>query len=367
MDNPQLDLPGALQSGAADGWDDPSGQLVASEFFEAAITDYTITADGAGFAFAGQSAATLRGLRVSAESSGFTYAGQDAVLTFGEDTTFDGAYNALNNFCVNGGPVNGGAELWAFADPGQFQSIGQAANTLYNRRVVASAGSYALVGQSANALYGRLLGAASSGFTLTGGAASLLRGYRAAADTGVFALALTPAGLLYTRIMQSAGAGLALTGYDAATLYGRAISPANPGAYTYAGGDADLIKVSGIIFEVDGGDYALIGDEAQLLRSYLIAADDYGIYQITDQDAGFIRDYRLHQQAGEYVFAGDDSALFTDVFNPVWQRIFYVPSEARSLSVAAENSAQSVNMDLSRIFKVSKESRGFMVPAERGQ
>ena len=343
VDYPERDLPRAL-TGGSDLWDEPAGQIVASEFFSEPLS-YALAAD----------------------ASSFALAGQDAGLTYAVPSTFDGAYNAMCNFCVNGGVLNGAAERWTYAEAGQYQETGFAAGTFYGRRVAAGAAAYTLAGQSANTLYGRLIGASAAGFTLTGFAANTLRGYRAAADAGAFTLALTPAGLLYTRIMQAAGTTLALTGYDAATLYGRAISPANAGAYAYAGGDADLIKVSGIIFDVTGGSYDFTGGDAQVLRGYL-AHGDKGDYQLnTDFDAGFIRDYRLHPEEGEYFLDAQDANLYIDVFSPLLQRIFYVKADDRGLAVSAEKELQSVTIGLDRLFMVGKESRGFTVPAERGQ
>ena len=294
----------------------------------------------------------------------FAVSGYDGVVVGGDATLRYGAcYNGLNNFCINGGQLNGAAERWAYAETGQYQETVFAAGTLYGRRVAADAAAYTLAGQSANTLYGRLVGASAAGFTLTGFAANTLRGYRAAADTGAFTLALTPAGLLYTRIMQAAGTTLALTGYDAATLYGRAISPADPGAYAYAGGDADLIKVSGITFDVDGGIFAFTGGDAQVLRGYLAAADQ-GDYQATGQDAGFIRDYRLHQDPGAYTLAGFDAELSTDVFTTTLQRLFKVVFDNRTLDVGAREAPQLLTGK--RILNVNREARVFVVPANRG-
>lgn len=339
VDYPERDLPRAL-TGGSDLWDEPAGQIVASEFFSEPLS-YALAAD----------------------ASFFALAGQDAGLTYAVPSTFDGAYNAMCNFCVNGGVLNGAAERWTYAEAGQYQETGFAAGTFYGRRVAAGAAAYTLAGQSANTLYGRLIGASAAGFTLTGFAANTLRGYRAAADAGAFALALTPAGLLYTRIMQAAGTTLALTGYDAATLYGRAISPANAGAYAYAGGDADLIKVSGITFDVDGGIFAFAGGDSQVVRGYLLTAEP-GDYLLAGDDAGSIRDYRLHQDPGAYTLAGFDAYLSTDVFTTTLQRLFKVVFDNRTLEVGAREAPQLVTGK--RILNVNREARVFVVPANRG-
>ena len=85
MDQPQLDLPRAL-TGGSDRWDELAGQLVAAEFFEAALPTIagTLAATEAGadsFAAAGTVGSTgITGALAASETGADTAAGAGAVL-----------------------------------------------------------------------------------------------------------------------------------------------------------------------------------------------------------------------------------------------------------------------------------------------
>ena len=225
-----------------------------------------------------------------ADSAAFALAGQDAGLAFNRVLAADTASVALN---------------------------GQAASLAFNRTLVADTSGYALTGQNAALTQNRVLSAASGAYALTGQNAALIANRVLVADTTSYALTGQSATLTHTPVsgatytLTADSASLTLAGQDAGlTLHRKLI--ADTQAFALAMQDAALTR--GFVMPPASGDYAISGQNAALITSRRLAADSAAM-ALTGQDAALTYtpiggpNYTLTADTVNVAITGQNAAL----------------------------------------------------------
>ena len=128
------------------------------------------------------------------------------------------------------------------------------------------------------------------------------------------------------------------------------------------GFDIDMRK--GIALVADGGSAEVAGSNAITAYGRRFPVDPTA-YSVSFNDAGFIRNYRITLDHGQFASYGEVAELFTGIFAIVLERTFKVKFEARQFS--AENITSSLPVkDENRVFVVPKSSRTFAASSTGG-
>jgi hypothetical protein len=196
------------------------------------------------------------------------------------------------------------------AGTGAYTETGTDASLEVGRMLSADGGADALTGTAASLEIGYLLSAGSGGYTLTGQDADLIHdtaGYTMPADPGAFSWTGGDSGLRVARRLDSESGSFSESGQDSSLEYGREVQ-ADAGAFAIAGSDAALIV--GRAFAADAGAFAIAGSDAALEYGYLLAAG-----------------------SGEYVLFGDAVTFVAPV--PPLHAMFFVSDRDGYLRVVA--------------------------------
>ena len=156
--------------------------------------------------------------------------------------------------------------------------------------------------------------------------------------------------------------GAAINGGEGGKSYYLAL---DAGSVALAGSSASLLRGKKVF--ADAGAVALTVGSATLLRTACgrLFSVEPSAYSVSFDDAGFIRNYRITLERGQFASYGEVAELFTGIFAIVLERTFKVKFEARQFS--AENITSSLPVkDENRVFVVPKSSRTFAASSTGG-
>lgn len=273
------------------------------------------------------------------------------------------ALGAFNEFALNGAAINGegGKSYYLALDAGSVALAGSSASLLRGKKVFADAGAVALTVGSATLLRTAYQAVSAGSYTLTGQPSTGRHTYKISAGAAAVALAGGAASLTATRTLSLGAGSVASAGQNAATLCGRAVFT-EAGAYDYTGFDIDMRK--GIALVAGGGSVEAAGGNAITAYGRRFPVEPTA-YSVSFDNAGFIRNYRITLEHGQFSSYGEVAGLFTGIFAIVLERTFKVKFEARQFS--AENITSSLPVkDENRVFVVPKSSRTFAASSTGG-